>query len=851
MKLPLAFNAYKISGLSEHEAHERLLRDGLNELPSFKRRGVWLMVLDVAKEPMISLLIIASTIYFFLGDLNEAIFLAASVGFIVVLTLFQRGKTEKALEALRDLSSPRALVVRDGQVKRISGREVVVGDTAILNEGDRIPADGVLLSCENLVVDESALTGESVPVRKLVGSGEVIVQDPGGDDTPFIYSATLVTRGWGIAEVTAIGTATRVGAISRFLKNIDDEPTKLEREVRRIVWVVAACAIGLSILAAVLYGLSRNDWIAGALNGVTLAMAIIPEEIPVMLVVFMAIGAWRLSRKHVLTRKMGAIETLGSTTVLCVDKTGTLTENKMSVRRLITSEGREFFVDSQSGGLVEEFHRLVEYAVLEGHKNPFDPIGVAFKKFVDRYLRETEHIHPEWRVIREYPLSRELRAVCSVWRSEENKTAVVAAKGAPESIIELCKMSAPQSEIVISQATAMANEGLRVFAVAGAKFSGEKLPDDPLKFEFEFLGLIGLEDPIRPSVKQSVQECYRAGVRIIMITGDYPQTAQSIALQAGIRDADSLISGNELDLMSDEELEKKIGSVVIFARAVPEHKLRIITALKKRGEIVAMTGDGVNDAPALKSAHVGVAMGQRGTDVAREASDIVLLHDDFTSLVEAVRGGRRIFDNLRKGLSYIFAIHIPIAGISLVPIVFNWPLVLLPVHIVFFELIIDPACSVVFEAEEEERNLMRRRPRPVKEKILNKPTMISSISQGLAVFLVVFGVFIWGMLAGMSEPELRVMSFVALVLVNIGLILVNISFSSSLFSKQAVRNKSLRYVVSGALFLLAAVIYLGPLRELFKFGQLRLNIALASLGTAVVAVAVARLMEKLAGRFFK
>ncbi len=835
----------KFGGLSEAEAQKRLLKYGFNEIQSAKRRSGLKIALDVAKEPMIALLIITGTIYLFLGDPKEALFLLFFVFVVAGITLYQSHKTERALEALRDLSSPRALVARDGEIKRIAGREVALGDVVIVSEGDRIPADGIILACANFNVDESLLTGESVPVSKIAGEDSETLQRPGGDGGFAAYSGTLATTGWGVVKVHSIGAETEMGKIGKALAVIQHEKTNLEAETSRIVKILAIIGLGLCVVVGVVYGITYREWLGGVLNGLALAMAVIPEEFPVVLVVFLSLGAWRLSKKGVLTRKTSAIEMLGAATVLCVDKTGTITENKMEVSKLVLSDGRKFDVDYLSENpLPEEFNRLAEYSNLEGHKNPFNPIGLAFRKLVDRYLSHSDHVHPGWTLEKEYPLSKELRAVCSAWREDESVEWAVATKGAPEAVIELSHLPQSESEKILNLASEMAQNGLRVFGVARSEFLGDDLPDNPHDFRFSFLGLVGLQDPVRQSVPKAIEECYEAGIRVIMITGDYPETAKSIARRIGLKNPEKVILGNDLETLSDKELDEKIADINICARVVPEQKLRIVKALKNSKAIVAMTGDGVNDAPALKAAHIGIAMGGRGTDVAREASSIVLLNDDFSSIVAAVKAGRRIFDNLRKAMSYIVAIHIPIAGLSLIPIFFGWPLILYPVHIVFLELIIDPACSVVFEAEPEESKIMSRPPRKISEPIFNINAVAMSIMQGLSITFLVLIVLLLGLKYGLASSDLRAISFVTLVVANLGLIIVNLSIERPLFLSTMRQNRALAYVLLGTIVLLALILEIPFLRDLFNFSQLHFNDIAVALGAGFVGVMLTRFIRR-------
>ena len=810
-----------ISGLSETEAARRLKADGYNELPSTKKRSIFAIAFEVVREPMFLLLVACGTIYLVLGDVQEALMLLGFVFVVMGITLYQERKTERALEALRDLSSPRALVIRDGMEKRIAGREVVSGDILVVKEGDRVPADAVLLSCLNLCMDESLLTGESVPVRKCAASAETKQMDrPGGDDLPCIYSSTLTVQGQGIAQVLATGMGTEIGKIGKALQRVEQERTLLQRETGRIVRNLTILGLSLCLVVIIVYGLTRGDWLQGVLAGITLAMATLPEEFPVVLTIFLALGAWRISKKKVLTRRVPTVETLGSATVLCVDKTGTLTENRMSVSRIF-ADGQFFDVaDAARSPLPERFHELAEFSILASQIDPFDPMEKAIKQMGEQYLAHTEHIHRDWSLVHEYPLSRELLSLSRVWRSPSGSDYIIAAKGAPEAIAELCHMDETQTAGLENRIKSMADDGLRVIGVARSRFSEPTLPGEQHDFSFNFIGLIGLADPVRKTVPAAIRECATAGIRVVMITGDYPGTARNIARQIGLKSSEDCITGPELDAMTDDELKQRIRDVNIFARVVPEQKLRLVEALKANDEIVAMTGDGVNDAPALKAAHIGIAMGGRGTDVARESAALVLLDDDFSSIVEAIRMGRRIFDNIKKAIAYIFAIHVPIVGMSLIPVLLKWPLVLMPVHIVFLELIIDPACSIVFEAESEEADVMTRPPRNPKEPLFGKETLTVSILQGLSVLLIILAVFGISLHTGHGGKEARALTFTTLIVANLCLILVNRSWSRTILGTLRSPNKALWFVIAGTTLFMGLVLYVPFLRNLFRFNFL-------------------------------
>jgi len=817
--------AKQIKGLSRTEAEKKLKTEGYNELPSSKKRNILAIAFEVVKEPMFLLLVACGSIYLFLGEPQDALMLLGFVFIMIGITIYQEGKTEKALDALRDLSSPRALVIRDGERIRIPGRDVVTGDMVCLSEGDRVPADGVVVWARNLTVDESLLTGESIAVRKSSSEGDpecLKMEKPGGEDIPCVYSGTLVVQGQGIACIKAAGIHTEIGNIGKALQTVIQEDTLLQKETARIVKAVFLIALVLFGLVVLVYGLTRGSWMDGVLSGITLAMAMLPEEFPVVLTIFLALGAWRISQKQVLTRKMAAVETLGAATVLCTDKTGTLTQNLMALRMLLAGDEFHTIREENPIPLPETFHELVEFGILASKKDPFDPMEKALLKLGVDKLSQTEHLHANWSLVHEYPLSQELLALSHVWTSPDGKDFVISAKGAPEAIIDLCHLEENRRESLAERIEHMAGQGLRVLGVAKAYFQHDNsLPAIQHDFNFQFIGLIGLEDPIRPTVPDAIRMCYSAGIKVVMITGDYPITAQTIAKQIGLKNPDNVITGKELEQMDALTLSKRIKEVNVFARVVPEQKLILVNALKTAGQIVAMTGDGVNDAPALKSAHIGIAMGERGTDVAREASDLVLLNDDFSSIVAAVRMGRKIFDNLKKAMAYIVSVHIPIAGMSLLPVFLGWKeMVLLPVHIVFLELIIDPACSVVFEAEAEESGIMQRKPRDPGERLFGKRTLAISAAQGIVALIVVALVYKAALGLGQAPDEARAIAFVTLIISNLCLILTNRSWSRSIFASFKSPNPALAWVLGGALIFLGLVIFVPFLQGIFHFAPM-------------------------------
>jgi len=759
------------AGLTSVEARRRLAGEGANVLPTARKRATLAIALDVATEPMFLLLIAAAAIYIMLGDLREALVLGASVLVMALITVVQQRKAERALEALRDLSSPRALVVRDGERQRISGADVVRGDVVVLSEGDRVPADARVQGTNELELDESLLTGESLAVAKAVGER--------------VFSGTLVVKGQGLAEVDATGMRTELGRIGVSLAALETEGTSLERETRRIVKLVAAGALVVCVALAALYLALRGDWLGAVLSGVTLAMALVPEEFPVVLTVFLALGAWRISRHGVLTRRMPAIEMLGAATVLCVDKTGTLTENRMRV--------------------VETPQAVIDAAALASELEPYDVMDRAIVAAASPVAIAQRR---DWRLERDYPLTREFLAVCHAWRSPEGALHV-ALKGAPETALRLCGRADLLGEVERAAA-----RGWRLLGVAEATSS--HVLADPAAYLFRWLGFVALADPLRASVPEAVALCRSAGIRVVMITGDFPGTALEIARQAGL-EARRAMTGAEIARMDDAALARAVREVSVFARVAPEQKLRLVAAYKAAGDVVAMTGDGVNDAPALKSAHIGIAMGRRGTDVAREAAALVLLEDDFGSIVETVRLGRRIYENIRAAMRYIVSVHVPTAGMAFLPLVFGWPLVLYPVHIVFLEFVIDPACSIAFEAEPSEEGAMRRPPRDPKAALFDGRMLAASLALGAAVLAGVVAIYAWALHAGRSEGEARAIGFAAIVFGNLAMILAYRSRDGLIVRALRKPNPALWIIVAATLVALGIALYVPQAAAIFRF----------------------------------
>ena len=824
-----------LRGLTVEEASRRLVAEGPNELSVGRARSTLETAAGVLAEPMLLLLLAAGGIYLALGELRDALILASSIAVIVAITIYQERRTDRALEALRDLSSPRAIVVRDGIEQRIAGRDVVRGDIVLLREGDRVPADALLREAVEIAVDESLLTGESLPVDKAADRITTTIGPPGSGPS-FVYAGTLVVHGHGVAEIVATGASTEMGRIGRALAAIKPEATPLQLDTRRVVRGLAIGGVVLCVVIALAYGILRGDWLDAGLAGVTLAMGILPEEFPIVVTVFLALGAWRISKRGVLTRRMPAVETLGATTILCVDKTGTLTENRMRIVVAETTETRLDLRAQPEVGIDASTRRLFVIAAQASELDAFDPMERAIREG-SRALAPDETAELDtMELVREYELSADLLAITHVWKSPRDQALLIAAKGAPETIADLCRLDVERRGRLLERAAELANDGLRVLAIASGDLHGDSFPPSPRDFDLRYRGLIALADPVRASVPSAVAECRRAGIRLVMITGDHPGTALAVGRAIGLEIAGGAMVGAEFSTLDDDTLRRRLRDVNVFARVVPEQKLRLVQMLKGDGEVVAMTGDGVNDAPALKAADIGVAMGRRGTDVAREAAALVLVDDDFASLVAAIRQGRRIYDNIRNAMTYLLAVHIPIAGMGLVPVLAGWPLFLFPVHIVFLEFVIDPACSLVFEAERSKDDVMDRPPRDSRQSLFSRDIVVQSAVLGVAAFAAVVAIY-GSALADVGEKQARALAFITLVIGNLLLIVATRSRTGSFLATLVRPNRVFRWLALITLVALAAAAYLPAATMAFRFESPPLAWAATSVGAAALAVA--------------
>lgn len=818
------------SGLTQEQARKILENEGRNELPQKQKKTFLKTVWEIISEPMFALLVTAGAIYLVLGETEDAAILMGFVLISIGLTIFQQTKSDRALESLKELSAPKAWVIRDHYPCRIPSTEVVRGDLILLEEGDRVIADARLIEAYDLQVDESQLTGEALPVSKAVNLQNI------NDPLNQIFSASMVVRGSGKAIVTQTGAFTEIGKIGKSLSTVKEVKSPLSLEVKFLIKSFALLGILLSLLVWMIYGLTHQNWLQGLLAGITMAMALLPEEFTVILTVFMALGVWRISRQHVLTRQPAVIETLGNVNILCVDKTGTLTQNRMSVQYLASLHSIwNFQTDTSSPP--REIEEILKYAVLASEKDAFDPMEKAFHQ---RWASLSENHRESLSAgvfVHEYPLTAERLAMIHLWQFPSDSELTIAAKGAPETIMELCQLDSQTRSTIQGQIESLASMGIRVLGVAKSKSPSKTAdyPASPNAFHFEWLGLAGLEDPLRPEIKDAVKECHSAGIKVVMITGDHALTAQAIAKQAGIPHH-QIMSGDELTLLSDTDLSQKIQHCCVFVRIKPEQKLRLVQALQKLGHVVGMTGDGINDAPALKAAHIGISMGERGTEVAREASSIVLMNDDFSSIVHAIRLGRRIYANLRKAMIYLVAVHVPIAGAVFIPLVLGAPAILTPIHILFLEIIIDPTCAIVFEIEEADSDAMKHPPRRQDEKIIGFETISMALVQGIGLLAIVICVDLLT-LHLFNNPQLAgTLSFASLVIGN--LLLIISSRSTRLHvGNLLLRPNAAQWWIIGATCLSFIVIqYLDVLRTKFGFEQLNATGWLYLASAALIAL---------------
>lgn len=789
-------------GLSDEEVAASRMQHGSNILKDAGRNSASIF-LDVIKEPMLILLAVACSVYFITNEISEGIIMLLAIAAVASISVYQEIRSENAVKALKKLSQPLTLVIRSGNKISIPSEELVVGDVMIVSEGQQIAADAKILDSNDLFVDESILTGESFPVEKDSNHAE-------------LFSGTTITSGLAHAQVTAVGIKARIGILGKEMEKIRKEKTPLQIQIN--VFIKRMALFGVIAFAFVwLYNyLDSGNILHGLMHGLTLAMAVLPEEIPVALSTFMALGAYHLIRNNVLAKHPQTVEALGSATVICVDKTGTITENKMEVAELYNQTDKKNIYAEYIKDAGKECHELIDYAMWASEPLPFDPMEKALHKLFHESGSGVQI--SSYKMIKEYPLSGKPPMMTHIFSNAEGNR-IIACKGAPEGILKRTKLSIEEQNEIMSRVKAMAAKGYRVLGVAKAINDKKDFPEEQTHFSFVFLGLVAFSDPPKKNMTEVIQHFYSAGIEVKMITGDYPVTAASIAKQVKLRNAEQIINGEDIMKMNDDELKHIVGKVNVFARMLPETKLRIVNALKARGEIVAMTGDGVNDGPALKAAHIGIAMGQRGTEIARQAASLVLVNDDLSSMVKAIALGRKIYDNLKKVIQYIISIHIPLISIVTFPLILNWkfPNIFTPVHVIFFELVMGPTCSIVFENEPMEKDVMMQKPRKMSNTFFKWHELSLSILQGMIIGAGLMGVLYYAIHTVQNENVARAMVFTTLIASNIFLTLTGRSKKYSLFTTIRYRNHLIPIVIGITSLILIISLTLEPVRNIFDF----------------------------------
>lgn len=797
-------------GLHQNEVIELQKTYGSNELSKEKKKTLFHKLMDVLKEPMFLLLIGAATIYFFLGEPTDGFIMLVFVVGIIAIEFIQEWKTDKTLEALKDLSAPKIQVIRDGTLQVIPSKELVPYDLMLISEGVKIPADGYVIKYNDLCIDESTLTGESVPVWKTKYREEERSDYFRKD---YVYAGTMVIQGSAYIQVAKTGADSEYGKIGEHLRDVKVPLSPLQKQTKNIVKISAMIAAVAFVLVIVFTFIDLGASISlseriihSILAGITLAMALIPEEFPVVLTVFLSMGAWRLAKKNALIRRLPAVETLGSISVLCVDKTGTITMNQMEV---------EVF-----DGIDDESLKVMGLACEE---EVIDPMEHALLRYIEKNNVDIKKHMMEYEQVFEYSFTNELKMMGHVWKIEDDYLLTV--KGSAEKVLALCHLPKDEEQKIREKINTYASKGLRVLAIAKMQVTDPKtLPDSILECSLTYCGLVGLADPPRPEIEKAIQKCQKAGIRVVMITGDHGVTAQAIANKVGMEDSNQIITGDELDQMSPQELKEALKNVRIFSRVIPEHKLKIVQALQSIGEVVAMSGDGVNDAVALKQADIGIAMGLKGSEVAREAAAMILLDDNFTTIVETIADGRRIYNNIQKAIHYIFTIHIPIALAALCAPLLGIPseaLLFLPIHVVLLEIIIDPTCSIVLEREPAESNIMEQKPRDPTASIITGKSLLLSLMQGLMIFLFSFGTYYMVLMGGKDASVARTMGLVIIFFANIVLVATIASSVDPIYItfKKMIRDRVL-WLINGTIVVVTLILVYSPLNQFFKLSAL-------------------------------
>ena len=818
----MSFNTYNIKGLTQVQIIEARKKYGYNVLNYKKENGFLNAIMGLVKEPMVFLLIVASIVYFINGKIDDGIFLASAILLVATISLYQDSRSRNALEKLKNYTQVSCKVIRDSKIVEIKSEELVMGDCLIVEEGTSISADGVIIHSNDFSVNESILTGESLSVYKDKTKEEHT-----------IYKGTTVASGLAIIEITAIGNDTKLGKIGKSLENIAEEKTPLELQISNFVKkMIVAGAIVFVIVWSINFFQSYNV-LDSLLKALTLAMSILPEEIPVAFTTFMALGAWRLIKAGIVVKQMKTVETLGSATVICTDKTGTLTENKMSLAKLFTLTTQK--ITNPEEDLSTSEKELIELAMWSSEPIAFDPMEVALHQAYKNIISKDER--PYFKMIHEYPLEGKPPMMTHLFENESGKR-IIAAKGAPEAMIHVSILSDIEKQQINDAIKSMTNEGYRVLGVGEAVFKENNFPVTQQEFQFTFKGIVAFYDPPKKNIQSVLESFYQAGITVKIITGDNTATTSAIAKQVGFRGYDKSLTGDELMQLKDDELRLRVADTYVFTRMFPEAKLRIITALKANSEIVAMTGDGVNDGPALKAAHIGIAMGKKGTEIAKEAASLILVEDDLSKMVDAIAMGRKIYTNLKKAIQYIISIHIPIILTVFIPLALGWiyPNIFSPIHVIFLELIMGPTCSIIYENEPMEKNTMTQKPRPFTTTFFNWSELTISIIQGLVITMGTLSIYLYSVSQVYSEVLTRTMTFSVLITANIFLTLINRSFYYSVFTTLKYKNNMVWLIITITLVICAALFYIKPLTKFFEFESLNITQLLICISVGFLSV---------------
>ena len=815
-------NNFNITGLDDKQVLAAREKYGHNQLSYKRENGFFDALKSLAKEPMLILLLVAAAIYFISGDMGDGIFMLSAIIMVSAISLYQDGRSRNALEKLKNFTQPHCKVIRNGEVVEIKSEELVVGDSLMVEEGTSIAADSIIVHSNDFSVNESILTGESFAVEK--------------DKTKannLIYLGTTVASGLAIAIITAIGNETKLGKIGKSLESIQEEKTPLELQINNFVKKMVIAGTVIFIIVWVVNYFHSHDILDSLLKALTLAMSILPEEIPVAFTTFMALGAWRLMKLGIVVKQMKTVETLGSATVICTDKTGTITENKMSLSKLFVLASNK--LSSTENTVTNAEKELIRLAMFASEPIPFDPMEIALH---NAYTKEnTIDERPQYKMIHEYPIDGKPPMMTHIFENDLGKR-IVAAKGAPEALMNISNLTVIEKQQMEVAIKVITTDGYRVLAVGEADFSGNNFPAKQQQFQFVLKGIVAFYDPPKENITKVLENFYTAGIKVKIITGDNAATTSAIAKQIGLRGYEKSITGDELMKLNGAELKEMVTNTNIFTRMFPDAKLRIINALKVNNEIVAMTGDGVNDGPALKASHIGIAMGKKGTEIAKQAASLILVDDDLSKMVDAVAMGRKIYANLKKAIRYIISIHVPIILTVFIPLALGWiyPNIFSPVHIIFFELIMGPTCSIIYENEPMEKNTIQQKPRPFTTAFFNAKELSTSILQGFMITAGTLLCYQYAVKQGFSEAHTRTMVFTALIVANIFLTLVNRSFYYSIFTTMKYKNNLVILIISITILITASFLYIKPLSDFFKFEQLNQLQLLISIGIGFLSV---------------